>query len=347
MAALPPSPEPSVAPATQATPQAADLARGLTRKIAIAAVFGGLVFAGLALYGDVTKLRKVAMSFSPSAVGLGFGLAATNYGIRIWRWQYYLRCIDVSVPLFESSIVFLSGFVMSVTPGKVGEVFKSLLLYESRGVSMLRTAPIVVAERLTDLIALVLLTAIGSLAFEHGVAIAAGGAVVVSGMVAVCAYRPLGEALFDFAERFSALTKIVHKLREAYEALLTMLRPGPLLIGTLMAFMAWGLECCSLYAIAHGFPHVNLSWDAAVFAYSASTIIGALMMLPGGLGGTETAMITLLQTLGGNTMSKEVATAATVLVRLATLWFAVGVGMIALAVYRARQRASSAARSGA
>jgi uncharacterized protein (TIRG00374 family) len=331
----------NTAPAGQA---AAVAAKGLTRKIAIAAVFGGLVFAGLALYGDVAKLRTAALGFSPAAVAFGFALAAGNYGLRICRWQYYLYCVDVSVPVFDSAVVFLSGFVMSVTPGKVGEVFKSLLLYESRGVSMVRTAPIVIAERLTDLIALVLLIALGSLAFEHGVVVAAVGATVVASMVAICAYRPLGEALLRFAERFNALQKVSHRLREAYEALLTMLRPAPLLFGTLLALLAWGLECGALYAIVHGFPGSTLPWDAAVFAYSASTIVGALAMLPGGLGVTEAGMTGLLQALGGSTMTKEVATAATILTRLATLWFAVGIGVVALGVFRARQRAAARVR---
>jgi glycosyltransferase 2 family protein len=322
------------APATDATA----MARGLTRKVMLAALFGGVVFAALALYGDVQQMRRAAMSFAPAAVALGFGLAAGNYVLRIWRWQYYLRCLGVSVPLFESSVVFLSGFVMSVTPGKVGEVFKSLLLYELRGVSMVRTAPIVIAERLTDLIALVLLTALGSLAFEHGVAIAGAGALVVALMVAVFAYRPLGEYCIGLLERIPALAKIGHKMHEAYAALLTMLRPGPLLFGTLIAVGAWGLECGSLYAIVSGFPKVHLNWDAATFAYSASTIVGALAMLPGGLGVTEAGMTGLLQALGGPDMTRAVATAATMLTRLATLWFAVAIGWVAFGVYRTSLR---------
>lgn len=318
------------------------MARGLTRKIIIAALFGGLVFAGLALYGDVTKLREAASGFSKSAVALGFALAAGNYGLRIARWQYYLQCIDVSVPFGESATVFLAGFVMSVTPGKVGEVFKSLLLYEARGVSIARTAPIVIAERLTDLTALVLLTAVGSLAFEHGVYVAAAGAVVVAIMLLVFAYRPLGEALFKYGERIGPIARIAHKLREAYESLQTMLRPGPLFFGTLLALCAWGLECSALLAIVDGFPGLKLSWDAAAFAYSASTIVGALVMLPGGLGVTEAGMTGLLQSLGGPHMTKEVATAATILTRLATLWFAVAIGMAALAMFRARQRRTAA-----
>lgn len=322
------------------------MARGLTRKIIIAALFGALVFAGLALYGDVTKLREAASGFSKSAVALGFALAAGNYGLRIMRWQYYLQCIDVSVPVGESATIFLAGFVMSVTPGKVGEVFKSLLLYEARGVSIARTAPIVIAERLTDLTALVLLTALGSLAFEHGVYVAAAGAVVVAIMLLVFAYRPLGEALFKYGERIGPIARIAHKLREAYESLQTMLRPAPLFVGTLLALCAWGLECSALLAIVDGFPGLKLSWDAAAFAYSASTIVGALVMLPGGLGVTEAGMTGLLQSLGGPHMTKEVATAATILTRLATLWFAVAIGMAALAMFRARQRRTAAEAGG-
>lgn len=303
----------------------------------LAALLGGLVFAALALYSDVRQLKLAASAFAPAAVALGFALAAGNYVLRIWRWQYYLRCIGVVIPVIESSIIFLAGFVMSVTPGKVGEVFKSLLLYESRGVSMVRTAPIVIAERLTDLIALVLLTALGALAFEHGVAIAGAGALVVGGMVAVFAHRPLGEFFIGLIERIPRLTKLGRGLREAYDSLLTMLRPGPLLIGTLIAFLAWALECCSLYAIVQGFPGTVLDWDAATFAYSASTIVGALAMLPGGLGVTEAGMTGLLQALGGPAMTKAVATAATILTRLATLWFAVGIGWIALSIYRLRR----------
>jgi glycosyltransferase 2 family protein len=324
-------------------PDTATMARGLTRKVMLAALLGGLVFAVLALYGDVRQLRHAVHSVAPAAVLTGFILAAGNYGLRIWRWQYYLRCIGVTIPLFESSIVFLSGFVMSVTPGKVGEVFKSLLLYESRGISMIRTAPIVIAERLTDLIALVLLTALGSLAFEHGVVIAGAGAVLVALMVAMCSYRPFGELCIGLLERIPALSKVGLKLREAYDSLLTMLRPGPLLVGTFIAFCAWALECGSLYAIVRGFPGVALDWDAATFAYSASTIVGALAMLPGGLGVTEAGMTGLLEALGGPAMTKAIATTATILCRLATLWFAVAIGWVALSVYRLRKPDRAAA----
>jgi uncharacterized protein (TIRG00374 family) len=331
-----PSPEP--APVADAPSSSNQLASGLGRKVLLAMILAALVYAGLALHGDLQKLRGAASTFAPAAFALGLALAAGNYGLRIVRWQYYLKHIGVEVPLGESSVVFLSGFAMSVTPGKVGEVFKSLLLYESRRTAIARTAPIVVAERLTDLIALVLLISIGSMAFDGGVVVAASSALLVAGLIGVCAYRPLGRWLLSWTDRLPLIGRISHKLHEAYDSLLEMTRPKPLLVGSLIALLAWGLECCSLFVIVHGFPGVALSWDAAVFAYAASTMAGALAMMPGGLGVTEVGMAALLEALGHSTIRPAVATATTILVRIATLWFAVVIGFAALGVHRAMQR---------
>lgn len=309
----------------------------MVKKVALAVLFAALVFAALAIHSDVNALRDTAKSFAASAFLAGLGLAAGNYALRIARWQYYLQVLGVRIPLGESSAVFLSSFVMSVTPGKVGEVFKSLLLYDSRGISFARTAPIVVAERLTDLIALVLLTALGSLAFDNGVLIACVGAALVGGLIMVCSYRPLGELCLRLAEKLPLLGRIAPKLRVAYDSLLEMTRPTPMLLGTAVALLAWGLECGSLYVIVHGFEGASIAWDGATFAYASSTILGAVAMMPGGLGVTEITLTGVLHIIGGEAIPMPVATAATILVRIATLWFAVGIGVLALGAHRAIQ----------
>lgn len=304
------------------------------RKVVLASVGAAILYAGLALYGDVKKLGENVRELDWAAFGAGVLLVLGNYALRVVRWQYYLTRIGVALPWLESSLVFLCGFVMSVTPGKLGEVFKSVLLYESRGIAPTRTAPVVIAERLTDLIALVILVAAASLVFEHGTVIAASAALVVSGLVAVCAYQPLGNLVLDLASRIGRLKGISERLREAYGSLWQMTRPVPLLIGTLIGIAGWGLECVCMWLIARGFPGVEISLVGATFAYSASTLVGALAMMPGGLGVTEVGMATLLVELGGGTIGTSVASATTILVRLATLWLAVVVGVFALAIYR-------------
>jgi uncharacterized protein (TIRG00374 family) len=306
----------------------------LLRRVLLATLLGGLVFVGLSLYGDVRALRTNLASFDPWRFAAAIGLATANYGLRFVRWQYYLHRLGVRVAIGESALVFLAGFVMSVTPGKVGEMFKSLLLYEARGASIATTAPVVIAERLTDLVALGVLTGAGALVLPQGPRIALLFGAIVTLMVAAAAFRPVGELLLRTAARLPVARKFVPRLREAYASLHAMTRPTPMLVATVLSVAAWGLEALALSVIVSGFPGVTLGLRPALFTYGSSTIAGALAMMPGGLGVTEAGMTGLLMTLGDPPMPRAVATTTTVLTRIATLWWAVALGGAALVVLR-------------
>jgi uncharacterized protein (TIRG00374 family) len=308
--------------------------RLLVRRVLLATLLGATVFAGLSIYSDVRQLRANIQAFAPGAFAVALLLAAGNYAARIVRWQYYLRLIHVSVPARESALVFLAGFVLSVTPGKLGEAFKALMLYESYGISIARTVPVVIAERLTDLVGLVILIALGSLSFEHGISITIASAIMVAFLVAACTYRPLGNFFLGVAARIRFTKRLTVKLREAYDSLYEMTLPVPLLVGTVIGTFAWWLECAALYAIIRGLGSFVLPWDATIFAYATSTIAGAIAMMPGGLGVTEVGMTGLLLALGKGQITPSIAAAATILVRIATLWFAVGLGFLALGARR-------------
>ncbi len=320
--------------------------KGILRSVVVATVFGVVVAAGMMLWGDVSALGDELARYRWSAFALGLAGATANYLLRYVRWEIYLRAIGIrDVPKLESLRIFVAGFVMSITPGKVGEVFKSLLLAESHGHPVATTAPIVVAERLTDLIALVALVAIGSLALSEGMLLALGAGALVTGIWVACAWRPVGEFGLRMVKKLPAGAKLEPKLREAYDSLQEMVKPGLLLVTSALAFVSWFIECISLYWIAMGFAEVDLTLLESIFAYSVPTLVGALAMLPGGLGATEASMAGALEELGG--LARAKATAATLLVRLATLWWAVVLGVIALVWQRRvlRNRAKSAQKN--
>jgi uncharacterized protein (TIRG00374 family) len=91
--------------------------------------------------------------------------------------------------------------------------------------------------------------------------------------------------------------------------------------------MAWTLECLALWVILVGFGQTT-SIPLATFFYATSTLIGAIVPVPGGLGVTESALMGQMTELGH--VEKGIATAAMILVRFATLWFAVVIGFVAL-----------------
>ncbi|MDH5490917.1 MAG: flippase-like domain-containing protein [Myxococcales bacterium] len=318
------------------------LLHGIFRKVLLGTLLGVLVFAALSAYADVRALGEGMGRYDFRAFGLALLLATGNYAIRFLRWHYYLGVVRIPVPRLESLLVFVAGFIMSVTPGKLGEVFKSVLLHESRGAPMERTAPIVIAERLTDLFALVLLVALGALVLEQGLPIALLGGAAVLLAWAAAAYRPFGQRILELLARLPLLRRIAPRLAQAYEALRELVAPAPLALGTGLALLGWALECAALYVLVRGFEGLSLGPLEAAFAYAAPTVAGALAMLPGGLGVTEAGMTGALRSLGGPLMTPSAATLITVLVRLATLWWAVLLGALGLLALRRRRAASGA-----
>jgi uncharacterized protein (TIRG00374 family) len=94
--------------------------------------------------------------------------------------------------------------------------------------------------------------------------------------------------------------------------------------------LSWSFECLGFYIVLKSYS-TNLSFSLATFIYSFSTIAGAISMLPGGLGLTEGSMTGLLVL---NKVQKDVAVAVTIIIRFATLWFAVVLGLISLYIFQ-------------
>jgi uncharacterized protein (TIRG00374 family) len=303
--------------------------------IAIVVVIG---LAGVALLGDVRQLGVQLSGFAWSAFAIALGLSAANYLIRFLRWQLYLRHQRVRVPWRSSALVFGAGLSLAITPGKLGELVKSYLLRELHDVPATRTAPVVAAERVSDLIALLLLAVIGVAAY--GIAttlVLAAAALIGIGLVLLAWPRPT-RALIDLVTRPARLARFRAPLQEMYGGLATLCRPRALAGATALALPAWACECVGFAVIVNAFPGAHVDLGLAMVIYASTTIAGALSFLPGGLGVTEGAM-TMLLVRWATRLDGAMAFDATLLTRLATLWFAVLLGLGCLVIARRRVQA--------
>ena len=309
----------------------------LGRTLALAAAAGALFYVGFAAYSGFHKVVDALAHYAWATAAGALTLAALNYLLRFLKWELYLRRLGVRIPLGDSFGIFLSGFSLTVTPGKVGEVLKSYLLREAHGVPMARTAPIVVAERLTDLVALasLALVGVGALAGGERVAWVALGMVGVA--VACVASEKLAHAVIDLVGAMPGLGKMAPKLREFYGSTKTLLHPTPLVLATLLSIVAWLCECVAFWLVLRGFAGADASLKLCTFIYATMTIAGALSFLPGGLGVQEIGMVKLL-IAQAHGVSEPMAAAATFITRLCTLWFAVVIGVVALVIMQRRTR---------
>jgi uncharacterized membrane protein YbhN (UPF0104 family) len=305
------------------------------RRLATAMLLGVAVYLFFALYTGIHKIQASLSIFHWSAFGLALLLSTTNYGVRFLKWQYYLARLEVKgVPVYDSLLVFLSGFVLTVTPGKVGEIFKSAVLAKTHDVPLARTAPIVIAERLTDVIGVIVLIVIGGAAFANGLIWAAFGAIAVLCGLTLIVWPKPGLALANYLDRGPArLRPIAPKVREALTSLRVVASPSALVIPTLLSVIAWSAEGMALFVILRGFQ-AEIAPAIALFFYATATLAGALVPLPGGLGIVEGMIKGQLVEIAH--VAAGPATAAMMLVRFATLWWAVVVGFGALFVLRIR-----------
>jgi uncharacterized membrane protein YbhN (UPF0104 family) len=296
---------------------------------------GVAVYVGFSIWANAREVGQALARFQWWAALGGAALAAGNYGLRWARWEYYLRRLNIRIAARDSVLVFLAGFALTVTPGKLGEAVKALLLRQSHGIPAARTAPIVIAERITDLIALLLLALVGVFTFEVDRRFLTAGALAVGGALVVIGSEAVSARLLALCARVRPLARFVPKLRESQAAAAALLRPAPLLVTTLLSVGSWFLECLAFWVIVRGFPGAVLALQAATFIYAAMTVAGALSFLPGGLGITEAGMLALLATFGTG-IARGTATAATFVTRACTLWFAVAIGVVALTVFARR-----------
>ena len=133
--------------------------RQLRSRFLLSLTFGIVVLAALFLYGDVTGIADSLADFRWTFLPAILGLTLFNYVVRYLKWEYYLRVADIrGVPRGRSALIFLSGLAMAITPAKVGEWIKSYFLYVDYDVPPSRSAPIVLAERLSDGYAMILLS---------------------------------------------------------------------------------------------------------------------------------------------------------------------------------------------
>jgi uncharacterized protein (TIRG00374 family) len=154
-------------------------------------------------------------------------------------------------------------------------------------------------------------------------------------LVLLLSSKRISHAIIGFFERFKFIARISHKIYIAYDSIYLMVRFKELIITIIFSIFAWFFECLGLYFVINSFGIDNLihvDIFVSTFIYGFATIAGAVTMLPGGLGATDASIAFMLVSL--KNVANSVAIAATLIIRIATLWFAVVVGIVAILVYQ-------------
>jgi len=302
--------------------------RRIIAALVIAVIASAAVFAVLAVVGDWPTVSSALRTFPPGTFALMLVLGVGCFAIRALRWKWLMGLVGYPVPLADALYLHMSGQSMVVTPGRVGEIFKPWLARETHSMPMSRGIGLIFCERVADLLAVCVLS-LGGVALLN---VGAWGVLLAVGIVAAGVALAQSAWFHRLALSVAARQSWARKHRDSTEALSETVRLGltwrVLLPSAASSVVAWGLEGLGMYLCVRALGFDGIDLPTTLSAYAVPTLVGAFTFLPGGIGGTEASMAAILVALG---MPVSAATVATLLVRVATLWWAVVLGWAALA----------------
>jgi glycosyltransferase 2 family protein len=300
------------------------------RALLYSVVIAALGYLGLSLWAGWREVLAAVVQVGPWVLAGLLGLSLSNYLLRFLRWARYLTLLDAPVAPRINLEVYFSGFALTTSPGKLGEMLRSVLL-KAHGVPAPASVAAFFAERFSDLLSILVLTAVGLWAYAPArpvVGLALAGVIAAlllvqwTGLIAAIERRAVRRPQ-KWARLVVQLCEVVLNFRRCFGL-------SALAMGLAIGVAAWFAEGFGFWWLlgALGNP---LPLPTAVFIYAFAMLIGGLSFLPGGLGSSEAVMIALL---AGHGFPAAAAVTATLICRLATLWLAVALG----AVFLARQR---------
>jgi uncharacterized membrane protein YbhN (UPF0104 family) len=166
--------------------------------------------------------------------------------------------------------------------------------------------------------------------------------VLLSLAVGFLVLHPLHRATLRWLARVRLLRGPSRALGRLLDSGRELLRPGPAAVGLLLALLAWSCEATALWWILAELGEQR-SWATAAAIFGLATLVGALSMLPGGVGGFEATALLLMSGVGIGT---DRAVAATLLLRLVTLWLISLLGAAFLLVWWRRGSPDAESASG-
>lgn len=293
-----------------------------------------LIAAGLYLFfiinSDTKKTLSTMMQLNIVDWLIILSCSFSSYIFRFIRWNKYISSFQHVIPLKRHFGYYLAGLALTTTPAKAGETVRSLYLLPY-GVKIPQSLASFFTERLLDVTIMVFLASL--LFFTYPELNKNYANFILSLLFALIILLPLLSTRLPQQILHFIIRKLKNeKTSQILEHLIALLKSAHQLLtlkmlsqGLILGLIAWVLNGLVFYLILIkiGFP---ISLGLALSIYAISILAGAASFIPGGIGATEAVMGFMLFAINAE---PHIAIAVPILTRLATLWFAVCVGLLA------------------
>ena len=293
--------------------------------LVLVAVVG--IYAIFLFISDYNIISEKISNFKTNYLPLIFLFVSASWIPIIVKWQFLLKNCEIHVPLKKSILVFFSGVAFEITPGQIGALIKSQLLKTSSNVPRTKTAPIIVIEKVYDLIGAILASIIGIIILGMDFYLIIIAILALAIIFFFMFYRPASEIFFKRITKTRFFSKYIENMSEFNAIVQKSTNVKAATVCILLSVTYWFIISAGAYYTLIAFDVNILDYLTVLSIYTTSILLGAISFVPAGIGVTEGSIAGLF-TLNGIDVST--ALILSVMIRVLTLWFSVSVGFIAL-----------------
>ena len=285
------------------------------------------IYAVILIAFDVNIISEKINDFDFQYLPIIIPLIPLTWGVLFLRWNLLLKNSDIDVPLKDNFMIFISGFALGVTPGKVGELIKSQLLKNKFNISRSKTAPLVIVERFYDFFAIAIISLFGILVFEYSIYIFGILAIGISIFLIVTSSEKIFLKFLNKIEKIKFLKSFSNELPKSFNVIQKSTRGKIFPLSIILSVIFWFLDSMIAYLTLLSFGIDIIDYFVLMSIYTSSIILGVISFLPLGIGVVEGSLVGFLSING---IEFHLATAVVVFIRFFTRWIGVMAGFIGL-----------------
>lgn len=299
-------------------------------KVWIIIIFAVVVYLIMSIYAGLGSLLSALESFNPIFILIMLILITIAYFIRFLKWNFFLKSVDIHLNLKDNLFVFFSGLGMTITPAKVGEIWKGWLIKDINGESLSKTIPVVITDRVTDLIGLIILSLLGILYYKSGIYILIALILIFVGFFVAIRSKTISGKIINILENRAG--KYSKDIKTMHATFVKMMEPKNMTLMSFLSAFAWFFECLALYFVIIGFGQ-SIGVILSTFVFSFASLIGAISLIPGGLGVAEATISGMLQYFG---LTATISVGVAIIIRFGTLWYGAILGFLVYLIFKKR-----------
>ena len=285
------------------------------------------IYAIILIAFDVNIISEKINDFDFQYLPFIIPLIPLTWGVLFLRWNLLLKNSAIDIPLKDNFMIFISGFELGVTPGKVGELIKAQLLKNKFNIPRSKTAPLVIVERFYDFFAIAIISLFGILVFEYSIYIFTILAVGIIIFLTITSSEKLFLKFLQKIEKIKFLRNFSSELPKSFTIIQKSTRGKILPLSIILSVIFWILDSIIAYLTLLSFGIDIIDYFVLMSIYTSSIILGVISFLPLGIGVVEGSMVGFLSLNG---IEFPLATAIVVFIRFFTRWIGVMAGFLGL-----------------